>query len=290
MQGMEAMPARALSSGIVSFGLVSIPVKLYSAAESSPSLRFHMVNRDTGARIKQPLVDASSGEVVPQSQVGKGYEFAKGQRVVLSDEEYRALLEVGHRTIELSEFVPVDSVSPLVYEKSYYLGTETGGERAYHLLRLAMQETALVGIARYSAHGRQRLVMLRPHEDRVLVMQQLHYQEELRSMDEIPIAEAPPPSAEELSLAVQIIEQRARKAFDLSQYEDQVKKRILALIDEKIQGKEILAEAEVAPLAQVIDLMDVLRKSLGAPKGPVSQKRSTRKRPASKRPAKKKSG
>jgi DNA end-binding protein Ku len=270
---------------MVSFGLVSIPVKLYSTAERSQAVQFHMVNRKTGARIKQPLVDASSGEVVPRSQVGKGYEFAKGQRVVLSDEEYKALLEVGHRTIELTEFVPGDSVSPLAFSRSYFLGTEKGGERAYHLLRLALQETARVGIARYSANGKQKLVMLRPHENRMLVMQQLHYQDEMVSAEDIPIAEVPAPSAEELSLAVQIIQQRAHETFEHGKYEDEVKKRILALIEEKIQGREITEEAEAAPLAQVIDLMDVLKKSLAA-----SPKPATKKRRSAKRAAKSKSG
>jgi DNA end-binding protein Ku len=225
-------------------------------------VQFNRINKETGARVKQQWVDASNGEVVPRSQLGRGYEVSKDQYVVLSDDEYKALLALGSNTIELVEFVPADAVPSTYFDKSYYLGTDKGGERAYQLLRMAMLETGLVGIARYSARGRQHLVMLRPQE-RGLVMQQLHYQEEITPLEEIPIAEAPTPSDEELALAVQIVEQRREASFDPGKFEDQVKEKMLAYIDEKIRGKEITVMPAATPMGQVIDLMDALKKSLG---------------------------
>ncbi len=256
------MAARAFASATVSFGLVSIPVKMFSTAQGDASVKFHMINRATGARVKQQLIDASTGEVVERSQIGKGYEFSKGQYVVLSDEEYKALLAIGNNTIELVEFVPGDAVSPTYLDKSYYLGTDKGGERAYQLLRVAMLKANLVGIARYSARGKQHLVLLRPFE-RGLVMQQLHYQEALTPYEEIPIVDAPPPSDEELALAIQIVEQRREPSFDPAKFQDLVKQKMLAFIDEKIRGKEITATPAASPMGQVIDLMDALKKSVG---------------------------
>lgn len=257
------MSARAIGSATVSFGLVSIPVKVYSSSESGSSLHFNLVNPETGSRLKQQYVDPTNGEVVSRNQMARGYEFSKGRFVVLSDEEYKALQEVATNTIELTEFVPVDKVDPIYFDKAYYLGPDKGGERAYRLLGEAMGQTGLVGLAKYSARGKQYLVMVRPHEAGGLVMQQLHYADEIKAFDEVPIKDAPPASDAELNLAVQIIEQIASKTFAPEKYTDEVKTRMLELIDKKVEGQEITAAPEVAPQAQVIDLMEALKRSLG---------------------------
>jgi DNA end-binding protein Ku len=237
-----------------------------------------MINPETGSRVKQQWVDASTGETVERAQLAKGYEFSKGQYVLLSDEEYKALQAIASNTIELVEFVPADAIAPTIVDKSYYLGTDKGGARAYHLLRLAMEETGLVGVARYSARGKQNLVMLRP-QDRTLVMQQLHYQEEITPVEEIPIEDAPAPGKEELGLAIQIVEQRRKQSFEPGKFEDEVKKKMLDYIDEKVRGKEITVVPEAAPMGQVIDLMDALKKSLeseGAQRKPLKKSRPSR--------------
>lgn len=275
------MSARAIGSGTVSFGLVSIPVKVYSTTESSSAVRFNMVNRDTGARVKQQYVDATTGEVVPRTQMARGYEFSKGQYVVLSDEEYKALQEVATNSIELTEFVPVDRVDPLFYEKAYFLGPDKGGARAYRLLAEAMERTGLVGLAKYAARGKQYLVMVRPHGGSGLVMHQLHYVDELKSFDEVPIEDVPPASEAEVDLAVQIIEQIASRQFAPEAYRDEVKARMLELIEQKVAGQEITSAPEAAPEAQVIDLMEALKQSLGETQAAKPAKRAPAKKGAS---------
>jgi DNA end-binding protein Ku len=257
------MPARALSSATVSFGLVSIPVKLYSASETGTTISFNMVHAECGTRVKQQYYCPTHDRPVERSEISKGYEFARGQFVLIPDEEYKALQEVASNTLELTEFVPGDKVDPVYFEKSYYLGPDKGGERAYRLLTQAMIETGLHGIAKYAARGKMYLVLIRPHGEEGLVMHQLHYADEIKKFDEVPIKDAPPATAKELELASQIIQQIARKDFDPTEYRDEVRDRMQALIDQKVEGQEITAPPEAAPQAQVIDLMEALKQSLG---------------------------
>lgn len=257
------MPARAISSATVSFGLVSIPIKVYSAHETSREIHFNMVHATDGVRVKQQYYCPRDEKVVSRDEMARGYEFAKGQYVILSDEEYKALLEVADNTIALSEFVPTEKVDPIYFERSYYLGPDKGGERAYKLLNQAMRETGLVGLARYAARGKQYLVLVRPLGEEGLVMHQLHYADEIKAFADVPIKEGKPATDAEVKLAVQLIEQIASKTFDPTKYSDEVKGRMMELIDKKVEGEEITAQPEQAPQAQVIDLMDALRQSLG---------------------------
>ena len=257
------MPARAISSATVSFGLVSIPIKVYSAHETSGEIHFNMVHAECGTRVKQQYYCPTDNRTVERSEIGRGYEFAKGQYVLLTDEEYKALQEVADNTIALTEFVPSDKVDPVYFERTYYIGPDKGGERAYRLLIEAMNETGLVGLAKYAARGKQYLVLVRPFGKDGLVLHQLHYADEIKDFAEVPIKETRPVAASEVKLAVQLIEQIATKKFEPEKYEDEVKGRMLQLIEGKIQGQEITAAPEPAPQAQVIDLMDALRKSLG---------------------------
>ncbi|HTE56452.1 MAG TPA: Ku protein [Kofleriaceae bacterium] len=257
------MPARAISSATVSFGLVSIPIKVYSAHETANDIHFNMLHAECGTRLKQQYICPTHDRVVSRDETARGYEFAKGQYVLLSDDEYKALLEVADNTIALTEFVPAKEVDPVYFERTYYLGPDKGGERAYRLIIDAMLETGLVGLAKYSARGKQYLVLVRPFGKEGLVMHQLHYADEVKSFDEVPIKEGKPATAAEVKLAVQLIEQIAEKKFAPEKYEDEVKGRMLELIENKVQGEEITAQPEPAPQAQVIDLMEALRKSLG---------------------------
>jgi DNA end-binding protein Ku len=276
------MPARAISSATVSFGLVSIPIKLYSAHETANDIHFNMLHGECGTRLKQQYICPTHDRVVSRDETVRGYEFAKGQYVKLSDEEYKALQEVADNTIALTEFVPAKEVDPVYFERTYYLGPDKGGERAYKLLIEAMNETGLVGLAKYAARGKQYLVLVRPYGKEGLILHQLHYSDEIKAFDEVPIKEGKPATTAEVKLAVQLIEQIAEKKFVPDKYEDEVKERMLALIEKKVQGEEITAAPEPAPQAQVIDLMEALRKSLGMGGGEGEAADAAEERPAKK--------
>lgn len=256
------MPPRPIGSGNISFGLVSIPVKLYSTTNSSSDVRFNMLRSSDKTRVKQQFISAVDGEVVPRDEMIKGYEFAKGQYVTFSDEELKNLSEKASPAIEITEFVPVDRVDPVYYDKAYYLGPEEGGARAYRLLGEAMRITSRVALAKYAARGKMYLVMLRPF-DQGLVMQQLHYAEEIRAFDEDLLGEDGELKQGEIDLAVQLIEQIATDEFHPDQYHDEVRERILEAIEHKVEGEEITATVQEEPKAQIIDLMQALKASLG---------------------------
>jgi DNA end-binding protein Ku len=256
------MAARSIASLTVSFGLVAIPVKLYSATQASGAISFNLLHKPPcGSRLKQQYVCAKEGVVVPREDTVKGYEFAKDQYVVFTPEELKALEEAGTHTAEITEFVPIASVDPVYFDKAYYLAPDKGGAKPYALLTKALQETGRCALGRWAARGKQYIVILRPVGD-ALVMQQLLYAAEVR-----PIAELEIPKTEvrdaELKLARQLIDQQATDTFDPSGYTDEVKTRIEAAVQKKVEGQEI-ALSEEAPTggAQVIDLMEALRASL----------------------------
>ncbi|MDX2022780.1 MAG: Ku protein [Deltaproteobacteria bacterium] len=256
------MAARSIAKGSISFGLVAIPVKLYPATQPQAGLSFNLLDKETGGRLKQQYVRASDGEIVERSQMVKGYEFAKGQYVTFTPEELKSLEERGSQAIEIEEFVPRAAVDPIHYDKPYYLGPERGGEKAYRLLSEVMTETDRVAIARYAARGKQYLVMLRPAE-KGLVMQQLLYADEVRPMSDVPIPDVEPKHGE-LQLARQLVEQISKQTFDVKAYKDEVRERINADIQRKIEGHEIEQLEEASEPAQVIDLMEALKASLAA--------------------------
>ena len=258
------MAARSIGTATVSFGLVSIPIKLYTSNESSGDISFNMLHQACGSRLKQQYICTKDGEVVERDQTIKGYEFAKGQYVTFSAEELKALDAVATNTVALEEFVPAAAVDPLYVEKTYYLGPDKGGERAYKLLAEAMTETGLVGIASYSARGKQYIVQVRPYENG-LVMHQLRYADEVKAWSEVPLPDMPEIKDAELNLAKQIIQQIAHETFSPERYKDEVKVRMLDLINRKVDGQEITAAPEV-PQGKVIDLMEALKASLGMAK------------------------
>jgi DNA end-binding protein Ku len=250
-----------MSSGTISFGLVAIPIKVYSTSEGSATPKFNMVHKTCGTRLQYRYYCPTDDEMVERDEIVKGYEFTKGQYVLFSKEELDALNPPATHSIDIEEFVPLEQVDPVFYEKSYYLGPDKGGDRPYRLLAKALADSGRAALARYSARGKTYLVLLRPF-DEGLIMQQLRYEDEIRAFSEVPVGEAEVKDSE-LELAMQLVEQRASEKFQPGEYEDEVGKRMWELIEKKIQGEDIVAAPQESPKAQVIDLMAALKASLG---------------------------
>jgi len=247
---------------MVSFGLVTIPVKLYSTGETAVGIQLNMLHAKCGSRLKQQYVCPVDDVVVGRDEMVKGYEYAKGQYVLFTEDEIKALNREATNAIAITEFVPLEQVDPIYFEKSYYLGPDKGGERPYRLLAEAMKQTSRAALARYAARGKDYLVLLRPFAEG-LIMQQLRYYDELRPFSEVPIgtAELHEP---ELKLAKQIIDQIANDRFEPTTYDDEVRKQTMELIEKKISGQDITAAPVEAPKAQIIDLMAALKASLAS--------------------------
>jgi len=279
------MSARPIGTATVSFGLVSVPVKMYSAAEPKSKVSFNWVHKDCGSRLKQQYVCKQDGDIVEREDMVKGYEFAKDQYVIFTPEELKALEEKASESVDIAEFVPADQVERRYLSKIYYLGPDKGGERAYRLLSKALRETGLSAVARYAARGKQYLVLIRPQGEG-LAMEQLHYADELRSFDEVPIGEGTVKD-EELQLAVQLIGQAASDQFKPETYGDDVRKRMMEQIQRKIDGEEITSAPAEEPQTQIVDLMEALKASLAKKEAPPAAKQVKRaakkKKTASKR-------
>ena len=254
------MPARSIGTATISFGLVSVPVNVYSSSESRQSVSFNLLSRKSGTRLKQQYVDPKTSEVVPREDMVKGYEFAKDQYVVFTAEELKALEEKATSTIDIAEFVPLAKVDREYLSKVYYLGPDKGGDRAYRLLCEALRETGRAALGQYSARGQQYLVLLRPLNG-VLVMEQLHYADEVRPTTEVPIPQGEVKPTE-LALAKQLIEQTANDDFQPDKYRDTVRERVMEAINRKVDGQEITAEPSQDGGGKIIDLMEALKASL----------------------------
>jgi DNA end-binding protein Ku len=257
--------ARAIAGATISFGLVSIPVKLYSATQASAGVSFNLLHAKCGSRVKQQYICPRDNELVPREDMVKGYEVSKDQYVTFTPEELKALEERATETIDIAQFVPLAAIDPVYFDKAYYLSPEKGGDKAYILLAEAMRESGRAALARYAARGKQYLVMVRPTTEKPggLVMQQLLYSDEVR-----PLAEVPLPDGEvrepELKLARQLIDQIAAETFEPTLYRDEVRERIQADIQRKQEGQDIsTSEPEPQP-ARIIDLMEALKASLAS--------------------------
>jgi len=260
------MPPRAIASATVSFGLVTIPVKLFPATQPSSHIAFHLLHKECGSRLKQQYVCPRDEAIVPRDDMVKGYEFAKDQYVVFTLDELKALEEKATQTVDITEFVPLAQVDPVYFDKPYYLAPDRGGDKAYHLLAEVMRETGRCALAQYAARGKQYLVLVRPVDDG-LVMQQLLYADEVRAFKEVGLPDRPQLRETELKLAQQLVDQISAETFDPGKYKDDVKERIQADIQKKIDGKEIEAPAPIEAPAQIIDLMEALKASLGGSGG-----------------------
>jgi DNA end-binding protein Ku len=260
------MPAHAIGSATISFGLVSVPIKMFSAGESSAAISFNWLHKKDGSRLKQQYVCSKDGEKVEKEDMVKGYEFSKGQYVQFTPDELKALEEKGTGSINIQEFVDADTVDRMYMDRVYFLGPDKGGDRAFTLLGEALKKTKKVAIGQWAARGKQYLIMIRPL-GHGLAMEQLRYASEVRTMDEVPIPKVDVKKPE-LDMAVQLIEQAATETFKPAKYEDTVKQRILEQIQRKVDGKEIIEEPTEAPKTQIIDLMEALKQSLSKKRAP----------------------
>jgi DNA end-binding protein Ku len=256
------MAARSIGSLTISFGLVAIPVKLYSATQSQNTISFNLLHKGCGSRLRQQYVCLKDGSIVEREEMVKGYEFAKDQYVQFKPEEIKALEEAGTHSIDISEFVPLESIDPVYFDKTYYLAPDKGAAKPYALLAEALKEEKRCAVGRWATRGKAYIVTLRPI-DNVLTMQQLHFAADVRPVSEVDVPK-PEVKAAELKLARQLIDQQAAVAFDPTAYTDELRARIQAEIQKKVEGQEI-SVSEIAPEpggAKVIDLMEALRASL----------------------------
>ncbi|MDH3269708.1 MAG: Ku protein [Gemmatimonadota bacterium] len=282
------MAARAIGTSTIAFGLVSLPVKIYSAGESSRKISFNMIWKERGVRVRQQYVDPADGTVVPREEIVKGYEFAKDQYVLFTDEELEVVQAPKSDEIEIVSFVPADTVPRLFFNKAYYLGPDKGGGRAYRLLSAALSDTKRVAIAKHATRGKQYVVMIRPHEDGLL-MEQLYYEDEIRSFEEVPRDDGEVNEAE-LQLAKQLIDQAAAESFDPAQFTDEVREKTLELIQKKVDGEEITAAPAEESKGKIIDLMAALKASIEEDASDSDSQRKPATRAGKKTGAKKSSG
>jgi DNA end-binding protein Ku len=253
------MAARSTSSTTISFGLVSIPVKLYTAT-SAQDVHFNQLHRKCGSRVKQKLHCPVDDEFVERDDLVKGYEIAKNQYVQFTEEELRALEAERFSTLDLVEFVPESTVDFVYIEKSQYLGPDKGGEKAFNLLTKAMRQMQRIAVGRYWSRGKVQLVLMRPYR-KGLILHQVYYANEVRSYDDIDLGPDQSFSAGEQQLAERLIEQLSEPAFAPDKYHDEYAERVRKAADEKAAGQQITIAPE-QPAAQIIDLFEALKQSL----------------------------
>jgi DNA end-binding protein Ku len=254
------MPPHALGSGTISFGLVSIPVKLYTAA-SAGGVSFNQLHVKCGNRLRQQMFCPVDNEVVDRSQIVKGYEFQKDQYVRFTDEEIKSLEGEASRVIEIAEFVPLSTVDPIYFEKTYYLGPDKGGDKPYRLLADAMAKTERVALAKFVMRGKESLVLIRPAQHG-LMLHTMYFADEVRAFGEIDKGESATLKDGELGLALRLIEDLSHEEFKPDEYHDDYRQRVLDLVNLKVEGKEVTTVTPEVHRAQVIDLMDALKQSL----------------------------
>ena len=255
------MPPHSTGSANISFGLVSIPIRMYTAA-SAGGVSFNQLHPKCGGRVKQQLICPTCNEVVERSTLTKGYEFAKDQYVQFTDDELKALEGEASRMIDIAEFVPLVQVDPIYFEKTYYLGPDKGGEKAYRLLSDAMKESGRVALAKYVMRGKENLVLIRASQDG-LMLHTMYFADEIRDFGEVDKGEDAKLKPGEMELAKRLVNELASDKFKPEQYADEYRGRVLTAVEEKVEGKEVTSLAPQAQRAQVIDLMDALKQSLG---------------------------
>ena len=283
-----SMAARAIGTVTISFGLVSVPVKLYSATQAQSAISFNLLHKDCGSRLRQQYLCQKDSVVVERDEMVKGYEFAKDQYVVFTPEELKAMEEMATQTVDITEFVPADRVDPIYFDKAYFLAPDKGGEKAYRLLTEAMQETTRVALARYAARGKQYLVMLRA-TDEGIVMQQLLYADEVRAFSEVPMNRAPDVKEQELKLAVQLINQIRPRRSIRTRMRTTSRNASSRRSTRRSKDRKSETQVEETGTAQIIDIMEALKASLERPKKGRAEAGEAEERKAPKSAAPKKS-
>jgi len=261
-----ATSARSIASLTLSFGLVNVPVRLYSATEPGSDIRFNLLAKD-GSRLKQQYISERTKKVVERKDMVKGFEVEDNHFVLFSPEELAALEEGSSHVIDIVSFVPLASIDPLYYDKSYLLAPDKRGEKPYALLAEALRKSGRCALAKWAWKAKQYVVQVRANDDG-LVLQQLRYANEVRRLSQLDIPKATV-SKPELQLALQLVDQIAADSFEPEQFHDEEKERVLEAINEKVKGKKVIASTrgeDEGPVGggQVIDLMDALKASLGA--------------------------
>src|SRR6266567_433733 len=259
--GGDPMPPHSIGSGTISFGLVSIPIRMYSAAASG-GVAFNQLHQKCGGRIRQQQICPTCNEVVERSALVKGYEFAKDQYVQFTEEELKALEGEASRMIDIAEFVPLAQVDPIYFEKTYYLGPDKGGEKAYRLLADAMQKAGRVALAKFVMRGKENLVLIRPAREG-LMLHTMYFADEIRDFGEVDKGEDAKLKPGEMDLAQRLVRELSSESFTPEKYTDEYRTRVLEVVEAKVEGKEVTSLAPQAQRTQVIDLMDALKQSLG---------------------------
>src|SRR5438876_5703003 len=255
------MPPHSIGSGNISFGLVSIPIKMFSSA-SPGGVSFNQLHQKCGGRIRQQQICPTCNEVVERSALVKGYEFAKDQYVQFTEEELKALEGEASRMIDIAEFVPLSQVDPIYFEKTYYLGPDKGGEKAYRLLTDAMKGSGLVALAKFVMRGKENLVLIRPAREG-LMLHTMYFADEIRDFGEVDKGEDAKLKPGEMDLAQRLVRELSSESFTPEKYSDEYRTRVLEVVEAKVEGKEVTSLAPQAQRTQVIDLMDALKQSLG---------------------------
>jgi DNA end-binding protein Ku len=282
---------RSIWTGAISFGLVTVPVKMYSAV-SRKTVRFHQLNGKTGVRIQQKRVDPTTGDEVAYEDIVKGYELTPDRYVVIEPGELEALDPKKTKAIEIEDFVALDEIDPIYYDHPYYLAPGTGGAKPYRLLLEAMRETGRVAIATVVIRSKQQLVAVRPMGDNALGMATMVFPDEIiepATIDELSAVEEVEINPRELTIAKQLVDSLTGE-FDPDKYRDTYRDEVLALVERKAEGKEIAVQPEAEEEdAAVPDLMSALKASLDAVRSRESNGGdSAKKKPASSKPAAKK--
>ena len=276
------MPLHSVGSGTISFGLVSIPIKMYSASTSA-GVSFNQLHAKCGSRIRQQLICPTCNEVVDRSALVKGYEFAKDQYVQFTEDELKALEGEASKMIDIAEFVPLADVDPIYFEKTYYLGPDKGGEKAYRLLTDAMQKSGRVALAKFVMRGKENLVLIRPAQDG-LMLHTMYFADEIRDFGEVEKGDDAKVKPGELDLAERLVKELSSESFKPEQYADEYRGRVLEVVESKVEGREVTSLAPQAQRTQVIDLMDALKQSLGK-RGSSSSAKTTDEAALEKKPA-----
>jgi DNA end-binding protein Ku len=263
------MPPHSIGSGTISFGLVSIPIRMYTAA-SSAGITFNLLHAKCGSRIRQQTYCPVDKEVVDRTALVKGYEVQKDEYVRFTDEELKALEGEASRVIDIAEFVPLAKVDPIYFEKTYYLGPDKGGEKAYRLLADAMAKSDRVALAKFVMRGKESLVLIRPAQGG-LMLHTMYFADEVRDFGEIDKGQSAKVKEGELDLATRLVDELSHEEFAPGQYEDDYRQRVLAAVEQKVAGREVTATGPEAQRAQVIDLMDALKESLARRPAPAKK-------------------
>ena len=274
------MALRPLRNATITFGLVSIPVRFYTATKSE-DVQFNMLHADCGSRVNRKLWCPQHEQMIEQSETIKGYPIAKNQYVTFTAEEIEALENDGDRALEITEFVDLDQIDPVFFEKAYYLGPAPGGSKTYRLLSEAMKKQAKVAVARWVSGAKEHLVVLRPFESG-LILHTMYYADEVRDFSALE-AEGGEVRDKELALAEMLINELTEETFDPLQYKDEYRERLMDRIRAKSEGEVIVAQgAETDKAAEVVDIMEALRRSL---EGSAAKETKHERAPAKRAPA-----